>query len=94
LHVELLRQVLASLFSPQLNFHASDFRFLPVALFAVMWLKTKIYFGTALRLVGKRFGALVRRFKRRVFRERPLHELDMQARESIGDNLAELRNFE
>ena len=69
-------------------------RFLPVAVFVVAWLKTKISFGSSVRLVGKRFGALVRRFKRRVFRERRLRESEVQARESIGDNLAELRNFE
>jgi hypothetical protein len=69
-------------------------RFLPVAVFVVAWLKTKIYFGTAVRLIGKRFGALVLRFKRRVLRERRLRESEVQARESIGDNLDELRNFD
>jgi hypothetical protein len=69
-------------------------RFLPVAVFVVAWLKTKIYFRSSARFVGKRFGALVRRFKRRVFRERRLRESEVQARESIGDNLDELRNFE
>jgi hypothetical protein len=79
---------------PPIEFHTSYFRFLPAAVFAFAWLKTKICFGTALRLVRKRFGTLVRRFKRRIFRERRLRESELQARESIGDNSAKLRNFE
>ncbi len=63
-------------------------------MFVVAWLKTKVCFGSSARLVGERFGALLLRFKRRVFRERWLRGSEVQARESIGDNLEELRNFE
>ena len=46
------------------------FRFLPVAVFAVAWLKTKIYFGSSVRWVGRRFGALLLRVKQRIFSDR------------------------
>jgi hypothetical protein len=38
--------------------------------FAVAWLKSKIYFGSSVRWFGRRVGALVLRVKQRMFRDR------------------------
>ncbi len=39
-------------------------------MFAVAWLKSKVYFGSSVRWVGRRVGALVLRVKQRIFRDR------------------------
>ena len=40
-------------------------RYLPVAVLAVVWLKNKVYFASAIKAAGRRVVALARRAKRR-----------------------------
>jgi hypothetical protein len=58
-------------------------RYLPIAVFVIAWLKTKVYFGNSLRSVGRRFGDMVLKVKLRFVREtRQQHEM----RQPINDH--------
>ena len=50
--------------------HVSKSFVLPVAVFAVAWLRSTTYFGSSMRWVGRRFGELVLGVKQRIFRDR------------------------
>jgi hypothetical protein len=66
-------------------------RFLPVAVFVVAWLKTKIFFGSALRSVGRHTAAMVLRVKRRIFGQtRQVNE----TREPINSHAMAVMNFD
>ena len=47
-------------------------RYLPVAVLAVAWLKSKIYIASAIKAAGRRIVALARRTKRRFARAQHL----------------------
>ncbi len=61
--------------APYIEFHASKCRYLPVALFAVAWLNTKIHAANESMSLSKRFGDIARMLRRRVFgKQTHLHE--------------------
>jgi hypothetical protein len=53
--------------------------------FAVAWLKTKICFGKALSLAGRRVAGLVRATKRRILRKTQL-EVIIEMREPVNSS--------
>ncbi len=56
-------------------------RYLPVAVLAIAWLKSKVYFASAIKAAGRRVVALARRAKRRFARAQQLpdtNELNAQ----------------
>jgi hypothetical protein len=65
----------ADIFNDQANH-----RYLPITLFAVAWLRSKISFANVLKAVGKRIADLAQAAKRRVFRnkERPSESVEMK----------------
>jgi hypothetical protein len=61
--------------APYIEFHASKCRYLPVALFAVAWVNTKVHTANESMPLSKRFGDIARMLRWRVFGEEThLHE--------------------
>jgi hypothetical protein len=61
--------------APCIAFHTSKCRYLPVALFAVAWVNTKIHTANESMPLSKRFGDIARMLKRRVLgQETHLHD--------------------
>jgi hypothetical protein len=66
-------------------FHTSKCRYLPVALFALAWVNTKIHTANESMPLSKRFGDMARMLRRRVLGEEThLHEsVEMQSESMV-----------
>jgi len=63
------------------------FRYLPVAVLAIVLLNQKIYIGNAIRTVARRAIALLRRAKRRILqRQQPHDGQEMQSQHPADDS--------